>query len=300
MDTRDNLPLAIGAVVTMTLATALSDVMVKGASDGVSLWQIFALRAVFAVPVLFLIIVIFAPRALRAFNAPAAAGWLTLRSALMVLNWIAFYAALPFVPLPIAAAVYYTLPIFITIFAALLLKDPVGRGGWIAVALGFSGVLLILRPGAGAFQWAALLPLISAVAYALAMVLSRARLRGIHPFAQAGALNIGFAVAGAIGLSIVALEPSSDPWFFTFAWTPPDAALWGTFALMAVFILIGSITTAVAYQNAPPARVGPFDFAYVGFAVLFGWLFFNEVPGTLSWVGIALIVAGGITAIRAT
>lgn len=281
----------------MTLATALSDVLVKGASVGLSLWQIFLLRAALAVPALMVIMGVVDRGSLRWPQAP---GWLLLRSALMVLNWVAFYAALPFVPLPIVAAVYYTLPIFITVFAAVLLKDRVGRGGWIAVLLGFVGVLLILQPGYGNVPWAAFLPLISAVCYALAMVLSRSRLRAEHPFTQALWLNAGFGAAGGVGVLILLAQPVPDPWFLTAPWQPTNLEIWRTIALMAVFILIGSICTAVAYQNAPPARVGPFDFAYVGFAVLFGWLFFNEVPSPLAFVGIGLIVLGGLSAIRAS
>ena len=69
-------------------------------------------------------------------------------------------------------------------------------------------------------------------------------------------------------------------------------------ALMASAILIGSVGTAIAYQNGPPAIIGVFDFAYVGFAVVWGLIFFAEVPDALTLAGIALIVVAGILSVR--
>jgi len=76
------------------------------------------------------------------------------------------------------------------------------------------------------------------------------------------------------------------------------AAEWLSMALMASAILIGSVGTAIAYQNGPPAIIGVFDFAYVGFAVVWGLIFFAEVPDALTLAGIALIVVAGILSVR--
>ena len=81
---------------------------------------------------------------------PRRAGWVALRSLMLALMWIAYYAALTHLALGIAAAVYYTLPIFITLFAALFIGDRIGPKGWLAVLLGFLGVLLILKPSTAA------------------------------------------------------------------------------------------------------------------------------------------------------
>ena len=68
--------------------------------------------------------------------------------------------------------------------------------------------------------------------------------------------------------------------------------------LLAMAILVGSIGAAVAYQNGPPAMIGAFDFAYVGFAVIWGLVFFAEVPDLTSMLGMALIVGAGILSLR--
>lgn len=75
-------------------------------------------------------------------------------------------------------------------------------------------------------------------------------------------------------------------------------AEWISMGLMAAAILIGSIGTAVAYQNGPPSVIGTFDFSYVGFAVVWGMIFFAEVPDVTSILGIILIVGAGIASLR--
>ena len=112
---------------------------------------------------------------------PAAMLWTAGRSLLLVAMWVSYYVALPHLSLSIAAAAYYTLPIFITLFAALFIGEKINYYGWTAVALGFIGGLLILQPASKDFSWYALLPILSAILYALAMILTRTRCRAVHP-----------------------------------------------------------------------------------------------------------------------
>ncbi|MEO0484843.1 MAG: DMT family transporter [Pseudomonadota bacterium] len=291
----DNLPLAIGAMVGLTFFLSLGDALIKGESGGVSIWQLFALRSALAGLALGAAAFVF-----LSLTRPTSLRWVALRSALLVANWVAYYAALPHQPLALAAASYYTLPIFITLFSALFLRERVGPLGWLATALGFAGVLLVLRPGASGVSVATFLPILAAILYALSAIVTRAKCRDDHPVTLALALHAGFVAAGLVGAGVLAwLAPPAADGFMNRAWVPVDASLLGIMAVLAVMILIGSVGTAVAYQNAPPSRVGPFDFAYVGFAVLWGWLFFGALPDTLAACGIALIVCGGLLAVRA-
>jgi drug/metabolite transporter (DMT)-like permease len=75
-------------------------------------------------------------------------------------------------------------------------------------------------------------------------------------------------------------------------------AEWLSMSLLAIAILIGSVGAAIAYQNGPPAMVGTFDFAYVGFAVLWSIIFFADIPDAISVLGMVLIVAAGILSLR--
>ncbi len=292
----DNVPFAVAVIVFTVLALSLGDALIKFTSGDFVLWQIFVLRSVLVVPVLLAYLWLRNPTVLR---IPAALGWTLLRSLLLVGMWVAYYAALPHIQLSVAAAAYYTLPIFITLFSAALIGDRVGRLGWLAVFVGFFGVLLILRPKAGDFNLFALLPLLSAVLYALAMILTRTKCRGENPVILSIALNVAFILGGGLAtLLIELLATGPREGFLVASWAAMSPAEWLSMALLACAILIGSVGAAIAYQKGPPAVIGTFDFAYVGFAVIWGVVFFAEIPDTLSVLGIALIVIAGILSLR--
>ena len=174
----DNLKLAIFAIVFTVFALSLGDALIKRISADFPLWQIFVVRSLIAIPVL---IVVIKARYQSVSLKPLNIGWTVLRSLMLTFMWVAYYTALPHVALSVAAAVYYTLPLFITLFAALFIGEMVGVQGWIAVFLGFCGVLLILKPQAEDFNAYALLPLISAILYAFAMIITRTKCKNESP-----------------------------------------------------------------------------------------------------------------------
>lgn len=292
----DNLPLAVGVILLTVLALSFGDALIKLASGRFAIWQVFVVRSLIALPLLLAVLVATAPAALR---LPVAPGWAVLRSLMLVAMWVAYYLALPELPLAAAAAAYYTLPIFVTLFSAVFLGDPVGRVGWLAVVLGFAGVLMILRPTAGDFNGFALLPLVSAMLYAGAMILTRTKCREEHPLVLAVVLNLAFVLVGGLVAALIAPLPEAAREGFLLApWTAMGREEWAAMAVLAISIVIGSVGATVAYQSAPPAVVGIFDFAYVGFAAVWGMLLFSDVPDAASLVGIGLIVAAGILSLR--
>jgi len=293
----DNVPLGVATIVGTVLALSLGDALIKslGGGGGMGLWQLFAVRSLLAFPVLLGSALVFLNRSRL---APQSVHWVAIRSLLLTAMWIAYYLALPLLPLAVAAAAYYTLPLFIVAFAALFGGETVGRSQWIGVALGFVGIILVLRPGGEAFVWAALLPIFSAILYALAMILTRTKCRNEHPATLALGLNATFIVVGLFGLWVGWILPIEATGFLSPDWTIMGSEEWRTTAILAGLILVASVGTAVAYQAAPASTVGTFDFAYVGFALVWGALFFAERPDNVALAGIALIVIAGVLAIR--
>ena len=234
---------------------------------------------------------------------PERFGWVALRSLILVGMWVAYYLALPHVQLSIAAASFYTLPLFITLFAALLIGDRVGPKGWIAVLLGFVGALLILQPQADDFNAYALLPIVSAICYALAMIMTRTKCQNESPLVLSLWLNLTFIGVGALAMLIIQfLEPplsttAANPFIFG-EWVPMWIAEWRVMTILAAAIIVGSIGAAIAYQSGPSPIIATFDFSYVAFAVVWGILLFGEVPGFITIIGIVLIVGGGMLAVR--
>jgi drug/metabolite transporter (DMT)-like permease len=310
----DNLKLAIGAILIGVFALALGDALIKKSNASFVIWQIFILRSILTIPLLTFFLKKKTPlhlsekppvfwRVLMLGLMPKQLFWTLTRSALLVIMWLLYYMALPKVDLSIAAASFYTLPIFITLFAALFLAERVGLGGWIAVVMGFCGVLLILRPQAENFNLYALLPIISAILYALGMILTRSKCRDEHPMMLSLWMNIVFIFVGIIAsLLIFLFQPTEEIQqsnLFLFGdWSPMDVSVWGDMIILAVALLVGSIGAAIAYQSGPASTIAIFDFGYVAFAIIWGMLFFNETLDFITIIGIIMIVTGGILSTR--
>ena len=296
----DNLTLAVPAILIGVFALSLGDALIKQQSATFSLWQIFIMRSLIATPFLIYFIRI---RTCAMPVMPDQFGWTALRSLILVFMWVAYYLALPHVPLSIAAAALYTLPLFITLFAALLIGDRIGWKGWIAVLLGFVGVLLILQPQADDFNAYALLPIVSAICYASAMIMTRSKCQNENPLVLSLWLNLAFIGVGALAILIIQIwqpTPSNiaaNP-FLLGDWLPMWIDEWRAMAILAIAITLGSVGAAIAYQAGPPSIIATFDFSYVAFAVVWGILLFSQVPDLITITGIVLIVGGGMLAVR--
>ena len=246
----ENVALGVGTIVATVLALSLGDALIKtlGGGGDMGIWQLFLLRSLLTFPVILIgSALILGWQRLR----PRTYGWITLRSALLALMWIAYYFSLLLLPLAVAAAAYYTLPLFIIAFAALFGGEKVGRSQWFGVALGFLGIVLVLRPGGEDFQWAAILPIVAAILYAAAMILTRTKCLQEHLTTLALGLNAIFIIVGAGGLLVGALLKVDNASFMTTTWSEMAPETWRNMAILAALILVASVGTAVAYQAAP-------------------------------------------------
>jgi drug/metabolite transporter (DMT)-like permease len=296
----DNVRLAVASILASNLAFSLGDAAVKLISAKFVLWQIFVTRSVIAIPLLIAIIFLrFGPTSL----APRRFGWVALRSLMLTLMLVAYLSSLPHLALGVAAVTFYTLPIFITLFAALFIGDRIGLIGWASVLMGFAGVVLILKPTPDGFNRYALLPLVSAILYALTAILTRTKCREEHPLVLSLGVNFSIVAIGLLATLLIVMvggpmNEAQEASFLVGEWSAMGVADWLTMGFLAASAIIGGIGAAFAYQVGPPATVATFDFTYVGLAVLWGVLFFTEVLDPVTIVGMALIIVAGALAVR--
>ena len=281
------------------LVLSFGDAVVKFVSTDFSLWQIYVLRSLLAVPVLLVLVKLSA--GMSSF-IPVAIGWTLFRSFLMVVMWGIYYTALPRVTFSVAASVLYTIPLFITLFSALFTGDRVGVKSWLAVGFGFAGVLVIVRPAAEDFNLYALLPLLSAIMFAGAMILTRTKCRNEDPKILALMQNASFILFGTIiSGALLIWQPHklalANPFLFG-GWMPLGTMQWLVVSTLAATVVIGNICGAFAYQRGPSAVVAAFDYTYLVFSLLWGFLLFSEIPDLQSIVGMAMIAAAGILIVR--
>lgn len=296
----DNTAAAIAAILLSVAALSLGDAIIKAVSVDIPLWQLYVLRSLIVLPVLAIMVALktgtvrFLPRTLL---------WTSLRSLLLVVMWIAYYASLPHLQLSLAAAAYYTSPLFITLFSAGFAGERVGSRRWFAIALGFAGVVVMLRPDASGFDAWALLPVAAAICYALAMILTRTRCRDEEPLVLSMALNIAFILVGGIAsLVLLALDLSPDRVavnaFLFGGWTALDGTSCAALAILGAAMLIGSVFAAIAYQSGAASTVSAFDYSYLAFSAIWGAIFFAEMPDLLTLTGMVMIAVAGIIAAR--
>jgi len=167
---------------------------------------------------------------------------------------------------------------------------------WFACTLGFFGVLLIVRPDETNFQWTIFLPILAAILYAVAMVLTSIKCKNDDPITLSITLNVAFIVSGIL---LALFSGSTDSYLFG-QWQPLNSALIGTIAILAIVIVVGSVGAAIAYQNGPPATIAIFDYVYLLFSLIWGVLFFAHTPNITELVGILAIAAAGYTVISKT
>jgi drug/metabolite transporter (DMT)-like permease len=201
-----------------------------------------------------------------------------LRGACIYFCTIMFVQGLSLLDLADCTALAYVSPFIVVLFSIWLLKEKVDWQRWVAVAMGFLGVLVVLRPGMGIFGPAALWPLSEAVLWAFALVITRMMPRD-------GAITT-LIWTSAVQLALAAFVP--------LVWTVPDIADAPAFAAAGVLNLCGQMLLVAAFQRAPASMLAPFSTIQIIFAAIVGWLVFHTFPDFWTWVGTAAILAGGL------
>jgi len=203
-----------------------------------------------------------------------------LRGTLLVADTFLFFAALALIPLADTLALTFVAPLILTALSALALGEQVGLRRWSAVAVGFVGTLIIVRPGFAAFEPGALLAIGAGMAYAVYQLLTR-KLAGSAP----PLVTLGYtALVGT--LVMTAALPAY--------WVTPslvDFALMvgmGATAAVAHFLIIS------AFERAQASLLAPFNYCEMIGAVTIGYLVFGDFPDSWTWLGVLILVASGI------
>ncbi|MGF1553853.1 MAG: DMT family transporter [Paracoccaceae bacterium] len=225
------------------------------------------------------LVAVFAP-SLPRLIAAADPGRQVLRGSLLFLVTVLFFTALQYLALAEAIALVQVGPLFITALAALALAEPVGPRRWAAVGIGRVGALLIVRPGLGVFQPAALLALGAAFCFASFQVLTRA---------MSGASGVWTTMlwTSAVG---TALSTLTLPW----TWVAPPAEALAGMVLVGVAGLVGHAVFVWAMAQAPASTLAPFNYLSLVWAMLSGLVIFGEVPDLATVAGAGVIVGAGL------
>ena len=204
-----------------------------------------------------------------------------LRSACLFTATVCFFSGLRYLPLAEGSSISFLAPIFIVILAGPMLGEKPTRIGWFAVGLGFTGILVLLRPGGAVFHPAALLFIAAAIFNALYQLLTRKVTGdGVHT------TLFYSAVVGAI-FATLALP-------FATASAPVTGFTLFLLLLLGVFAGTGHWLMTRAFLIAPASQLTPFSYLQVVWATLFGYVLFGQIPDGWSFVGMSIIVGSGV------
>lgn len=217
-------------------------------------------------------------RSLHSKRIGAHVGRMALGMAAMALNFMAMIM----LPLAEATAIGFSVPIFSTVLAAILLGEPTGKWRWGAVAAGFLGVLLIVQPGTGE------VPLLGASVALVAALLTASVtivIRRLGATERASTTVFWFAASSLVPFGLLMI------WFAR----GHDPITWAILAGLALAGGLAQLTLTGALRLAPVALVMPMDYTSLIWAVLLGAWIFGELPTPWIWVGAPIIIASGLT-----
>ncbi len=275
----DNLRGAFFMALSMA-GFVFNDTMIKIVSNDLALFQVILVRGVMASVLMFA--VAWYMKGLR-YHLP--------RRDIIVIFWrtvgevgatFCFLTALFKIPIANLTAIMQALPLAVTLAAAVFMGAKVGWRRYVAIAVGFFGVLVILRPGTADFEMASIWGL-GAVAFVVLRDLSTTKLSRETPSSFVALVTTIAMTLFAGGMTLVTQE-----------WEPMDAGSFGFLAGAAGFLLVGYISSVTAMRVGEIAFVSPFRYSVMIWALLIGWLVFNDPIDRWMLVGSAIVVGMGI------
>jgi len=267
---------AIGLIVAMTVSFALLDATAKYATQFFDPFQIVWGRYLFHFLLLMPILLRKGP--VQAF-ASARPGLNIARGLMLCVITLLFFSSIKYLPLVDAQAISFITPLTIVAIAHFVLGQRVGPRRWAAVAVGFVGVLIVIRP-TGDMHWAALLCLGMALTNAVYHLATRS-------LARTESSRVQLLYAGLTGTLVFSL-------LVPFVWVTPDLEGWLMLMAMGAFGAAGHYLLGEAYARAQPAILAPFTYTQIIWAGGLGALFFGHVPDGWTLFGAAIVVGAGL------
>lgn len=212
-----------------------------------------------------------------------------LRGFFIAAATLCFFTALTRLPLADALAIFFIEPLLLTLLSPLFLGETLGWRRLTAVAVGFVGALIIIKPGAAVFGIYALLPLLTALCFACYLILTRKLAQHTSPvliqfytgISGFIVMTVALIVGDQLGFSILTPSwPNQQQWFFM--------------ALLGAIGCVAHLLVVYAFKTLDAGTLAPFQYFEIVSAVIFGWYFFADIPSATTWLGIVIIVGSGI------
>jgi drug/metabolite transporter (DMT)-like permease len=272
--------LAISASMASFVA---NDTLVKYVSETLPASQLIFLRGIMASALLFAIAHAMGAtrRLVGLFD-----GRVMARAGLDSLGTVSYLIALFHIPLANATAINMATPLVVTVLAVVAFREKVNAARWLAIVVGFTGVLLVVKPRGTDFSGYALLCLAGTLFQATRDFATRLIDRTIP--------SVLITLSTAIAITLFA-----GVWSLFEEWKPVQPAQLGLLAAASVLLSAGYFLVTVAMRAGEMSRIAPFRYSGLVFALLLGYAVWGQVPNAWAWAGIALLLGAGLWLMRA-
>lgn len=225
-----------------------------------------------------------APLALRAGGRaalwPDRPVWHLCRAGFLAGATFAFFSSLLWLPIASALAIFFVQPLIVTLLSAALLRERVGAVRWAAVAVGFLGTLIIIRPGVVPLNPGSLLALAAGALLAAYFVMTRAIAHAAPPIVTTFQTNL----LGGLILTVLVAP----------VWVAPSQLEWAQLLALAFIATYGHLLIVRAYTHAEASLLAPFAYTEMITSVALGWWFFGDLPDLWTFVGVSVLIAGAL------
>jgi drug/metabolite transporter (DMT)-like permease len=287
---------ALGLLGLAMALIPLNDALVKILSDHISLGQVVAVRAVLS-----LAVVAVASDGVRAMiGLSARVFWQFVgRAMCLVVAMLLFFVSLGTLPLANVIAIFFVSPMIITLLSVPFLGETIGVHRLASVSAGMAGVIIIIEPGGSDFQPESLLVVGAAVSYALFQIWTR-RLKAEGSLsAMVTVQHLSYFVVGALmtlGNALWPVAPTGNATLDFLARGPVIMSMtdWLFITICCVTVLFLSVASSNAYRSVEASVIAPFEYTAIPFGAFWGVVIWGEWPTTNAWIGMALILFGGI------
>ena len=269
------------------------DLLMKGMLTTYPVWMLIFVRSVVALFTLLpLVLWLGAPHRIFTPLWP----WYLARAVLFAGGFAMFYAAFPFMGLAEVTTLFFAAPLMTATLAAVFLQEKIGIHRVLALLVGFLGVVIAVNPTGGNFGWISILPVMTALTYAISQTIVRkigeqdtSLVIGLYTISLSGVVivPIGFLVTQFIDIT-------PQLYHLRMSWPVPALDGLGMLALLGGIGTVAYTLVSRAYQIASASVIAPFDYSYLPLAALFGYLVWGEVPHFTTFVGMVLIVSSGM------
>ena len=208
------------------------------------------------------------------------------RSLLSMIESGCFVLSFKYLSLANAHSVGSLAPVIVVALSAIILKEKVSPKTWVAIFIGFIGVLIILRPTSSIFDPKALLPLIAAFILGLYQIVTK-------KVSKHDTNETSLFYTSLIGLIIMSLLSSKF-------WTPIDKSSYSMFLGIGIFFSLGLYLQIIALSKSRASIIQPFHYTFIFWAIIFGYIFYNDIPDMLTVIGAIIITCSGIFVLKQT